>query len=285
MKAVAVAIIVYFVVALSGQKTTPYLTLRILDVGQGDAILMRLPDNQDILVDGGPDDRVSQQLGRYMPLGDRTIELLIISHNHADHIGGLKSILEQYEVKQIWISGAIHTTDRYLELLALIKEKQIPTIAVEVGQQHKIGPVELLTLYPPAGLVGQELEDQHDATIVLKVSYQQFCAILTGDINTGEQKHEPQILEFATKLEQSLDCQVLKVTHHGSASGSSLAFLKSVSPKVAVISVGANNRYGHPAPSVLQRLESIGASIYRTDRHGSVTVKTDGLKYWTNSAK
>lgn len=277
------AVITYLIVAISDQKTTPYLTLHFLDVGQGDAILMRLPDNQDILIDSGPDDRVNQRLGRYMPLGDRTIELLIISHNHADHIGGIKSILEQYEVKQIWISGAIHTTDRYLELLSLINEKQIPTITVETGQQHKIGPVELLTLYPPTGMVGRQLEDQHDATIVLKVSYQQFCTILTGDINTNKQQHEPQILELATRLEQSLDCQVLKVTHHGSASGSSLPFLTTVTPEVAVISVGAENRYGHPAPSALQRLESVGASIYRTDLHGSVTIKSDGQKYWTNS--
>lgn len=262
--------------------SSPRLTLRVQDIGQGDSIYLRTPGGEDILVDTGPDDRVLPELGRSMSLGDRTIELLIITHDHADHIGGLDSVLARYEVKRIWITGAIHTTDQYLKMLRLIKEKGVPTTTIKAGALTKAGGVELLVLHPVAEMTGQLPADQHDATIVTKVSYKQFCTLLTGDL---DETHEAIVLEVAKSLNQSLVCPVLKVTHHGSAHGSSNAFLEATKPKVAIISSGIENRYGHPATSALKRLQEIGATIYRTDLNGTVTVTTDGSQYWTKTER
>ena len=262
--------------------TSQKLSLHVLDIGQGDSIYIRLPTQEDVLIDAGPDDRVLSQLGKYMPIGDRTIELLIISHNHADHIGGLDRILKEYTVNRIWISGAIHTTAQYIENLKLLKEKRIPTTVVKAGSVNTVGDVEFLVLHPPTDMTGQNPEDQHDATVVIKLTYDHVCALLTGDLNAG---HEATIIKTATALNTSLNCSLLKVTHHGSIYGSSDAFLAAVKPKIAVISVGRENQYGHPSTFTLNRLKGIGAAIYRTDLQGTVSVTSDGTRFWTKTEK
>ncbi len=260
----------------------PRLTLRVMDVGQGDSIYVRLPNNDDILIDGGPDDRVLQELGRALPLGEREIELLIISHNHADHIGGLINVLQHYKVDQIWLSGAIHTTDQYLNLLKVIKEQKIPTTVVKAGSVSQRGETKLTVLHPPIDMTGQQPEDQHAATVVVKISWKDFCTLLTGDLNSDQ---EAAVIQAAESLHESLGCKVLKVTHHGSAYGSSVAFLNAVQPEIGIISVGRHNLYHHPAPSLLERLGQFGINIYRTDQDGTVTITTDGTNYWTKTAK
>ncbi len=269
-------------IGLQPAQTEPLLTMKVLDIGQGDSIYLRLPSKEDILIDGGPDDRVLTQLGQAMPFGDHQIELVIISHNHADHIGGLLAVLQRYQVKEIWLSGAIHTTDQYLQLLQLIKEKQIKTSVVKAGSLATYGGVHFLVLFPLTEMTGQQPEDQHDATVVVKVSWQQWCALLTGDLDI---RHEQMIIPAAASLNESLHCPILKVTHHGSAHGTSPAFLTAVQPEVGLISVGAKNMYHHPAPSLLERLRQAQVQTYRTDTNGTVTLTTNGLRYWTKTER
>lgn len=264
------------------QPTTPQLTMRVLDVGQGDAIYIKLPTGEDILIDAGPDDRVISQLGRYMNWFDRDIELAIVSHNHADHIGGFPAVMGRYRIQQLWISGAVHTAQLYLDFLTTVRHQAIPTTTVKAGDQVTIGPTNWLVLWPPQDMTGASPEDQHDATIVVKVSWQDWCLLLTGDLDAG---HEEKIHQIANNLQQSLECPVYKVTHHGSKYGSSEAFLAAIKPDLALISVGVKNRYGHPHQATLDRLTNSGAQIFRTDQQGTITVKTDGHSFWTSTAK
>ncbi len=258
------------------------LVFKVLDIGQGDSLYLQLPDKTDVVVDAGPDDRVLGQLGQAMPIGDREIELLVITHNHLDHIGGLPTILSHYKVDRIWLSDATYDTKEYAELMALLHQKLVPLTVVKMGDTTDFGPINFLVLHPPPGLAGVDPPDQHDATVALKVSYQHFCALLTGDLNFG---HERQIIDFANQNHVSLACPILKVAHHGSATATSEAWLQATRPEVAIISVGLHNLYHHPAPSTLKRLTDFGVRIFRTDRNGTVTVTSDGQHYWTKSEK
>ncbi len=254
------------------------LTLRVLDIGQGDSIYLRLPSHDDVLVDAGPDDRVLGQLGRYMPFADRTIELLIVSHNHQDHIGGLEAILSEYTVNHIWLSGATHPTQTFHELLSLIEAKNIPVTFVKAGDVNTIGDSELTVLHPPTTMVDRVPLDPHNATIVLKVSYKKICIILTGDI---EERHEVAVVDTVRQLAIPIECPVLKVTHHGSRYGTFKPFLEAVKPEVGLVSVGAKNRYGHPTTALLDRLKVAKVKVYRTDWQGTITVKSNGERYST----
>ncbi len=278
-------LILYLFSQLLVAQPTNLLALHVLDVGQGDSLYLRLPSQDDIVVDAGPDDRVLAALGPLMPLGDREIELLIISHNHSDHLGGAVNLLDRYKVKQVWLSGAIHTTDTYRQFLEKIKEQQIPTQVVKAGDTVNFGETQLLVLFPPTSMTGQLPDDQHDATVVVKIAYQQFCALLTGDLNTNQANHEATIIEIAHRLNQSLGCQALKVTHHGSGSGSTAAWLDEVKPQVALISAGAGNAYGHPAAPTLQRLKDRGIEIFRTDLQGTLSLTSNGTDFWTKTSK
>lgn len=278
----AIACLIICITTFLIKREPPQLVMRVLDVGQGDALYFRLPSGDDIVVDAGPDDRVLSQLGRYMPITDRTIELLIVSHNHQDHIGGLDEILGHYRVEHLWLSGAMHNTHAYKAVLQQIEAKRIPVTFVKAGDHTKVGDSELTVLHPPPGLINQAPEDAHDATIVFKLQYKQFCTIQTGDI---EERHEQYILQSAAQLTISLQCPVLKVTHHGSRFGTSEPFLDAVSPKTALISVGTKNRYGHPAQELLDRLAARQPTIYRTDLQGTITLRTNGIRYSTKTEK
>lgn len=258
------------------------LVFKTLDIGQGDALYLRLPSQDDIVIDAGPDDRILSQLGQAMPLGDREIELLIISHNHLDHIGGLPALLSRYKVDRVWLSGATNDTEIYQKVIATFKDLQVPITYVKAGDTTVTGDVTTTVLHPPEGVVNTNPEEQHDATVAMKIAYKSICLILTGDLN---EKHEVTILAVAKQLQLSLNCPILKVSHHGSKSSSTVAFLEAVQPKVATISVGEKNRYHHPTDETLERLKTIGANIYRTDQSGTITITTDGANYWTKTVK
>ncbi len=258
------------------------LRVSVLDIGQGDSIYLRLPDQEDVLIDTGADDRVLSQLGAQMPLGDREIELLILTHNHLDHIGGFLSLAKQYKINRIWLSGAIGDTVTYKKMREMIIEKKIPVTNVKAGDQLNLGETKLSILHPPSDAAGTLPKDQHAATIVTKIEFGSFCTLLTGDLNFQQ---EDESLAAATALHIAVDCPLLKVTHHGSSYGSSPSFLIAVKPKLAIISVGNHNLYHHPGAATLERLRQIGATLYRTDRNGTVTVTSDGTNYWTKTAR
>lgn len=246
------------------------LRVRMLDVGQGDSILIDTPGNQHVLIDGGPADDVVVQLARALVPPQR-LRLVVVSHNHQDHIGGLPAVLARYPVEEVWISGAIHTTEGYEQLLHAIQASGSAVQTVQAGYRLTIDQVQLLVLHPIKPMVGERPDNQHDSTVVVKVTYGAVSVLLTGDL---DMEHEQALIDHDRA---ALAASVLKVAHHGSQYGSTARFLQAVHPELAVISVGSDNRYGHPTAAVLERLDAQGIPVYRTDQRGTITITSDGI--------
>lgn len=261
------------------QAPDDLLHMYALNIGQGDAIYLRLPSGPDVLIDGGPNEQVLAELGEVMPLRDREIDLVIATHNHADHIGGLRDVLAAYRVKEIWVTGAVHTTNTFDKWRAAIEQEQkegATVVEVKAGTEKQFGDVTIKVLYPLETPHGVTPKEQHDATVVTKASYGEFDVLLTGD---AEARHEQAIVE---RYAPELDVEVFKVGHHGSTTSTTEAFLNTTTPKTAIISVGKGNKFGHPAPSILRRLREHQIETYRTDEQGRVEVVSDGETFWTN---
>ncbi len=270
--AIAVVIVLLFFLFYQ-QSQNKYLQLTFIDVGQGDAHVVRTPEGQVILIDGGPDRGILRKLGRILPWYERTIDLMILSHPHADHVTGLVHTLNRYEVKQVMLTGALHTTPEYLEFLSLIKDKKIPVISPHQGQLIKFaGGVTMDVFWPPFSYVGQKVGELNDTSIMNRVNYGTTSVLFTGDTPV---KNEGAILAAGYNVR----AQILKVAHQGSRTSSSPEFLKAVAPEYAVIPVGKGNRYGHPHKEVVERLKSLIPNVLRTDEEGYVRFRSDG-KMW-----
>lgn len=247
--------------------------ISVLDIGQGDAILLDTPHGQHILVDSGPSSATLGVLNQYLA-APRELRLVVASHNHADHIGGFPAIFAEYPVREVWLSGAITTSNVYLNWLKAIKTSSATTKAVSADIRETIDGVDLEVLHPPSSVEGSRLEDAHDGTVVIKASYGAVSILLTGDL---EDEHEVALLD---RNRIALGATILKVTHHGSKYASTESFLDAVHAKIAVISVGKDNKFGHPSQQTLDRLSKRNIPTYRTDLNGTVQFLTDGARLW-----
>jgi competence protein ComEC len=248
-----------------------------LDVGQGDAIFVTTPSGEQILVDGGPSDQVLVELGNHMPFWDRSLDLVILSHPHADHLTGLIEVARRYRIGALWLSGAVHTTPEFLSWLETIRDRDIPVETVLAGTEKTLGEVQLEVLYPPTDQTGIRPANQHEATVVVRLEHGAQTVLLTGDLESGEEKtlvetYCPDLHRPCPKLQADF----LKVPHHGSKSGLEPDFLAAVAPKAAAISSGFKNPYGHPHVSILERLKSLNILTYRTDLNGTIELRADG---------
>jgi competence protein ComEC len=249
------------------------LKIYFLDVGQGDAIFIEAPNGNQVLTDGGPDNAILQKLGETMPFYDKGIDMVISTHSDADHVTGLIEVLERYEVEHIVYSNIVRNSalyDAWQE--AVVKEEAIIVDPV-AGKIIDLGNGSILTLTHPAGsLAGKVVEKTNNDSVVLMLKYGETEILLTGDI---EAKAERKIILNGAEL----DADILKIAHHGSKTSTTEEFLYEISPEVAVIQVGAKNRYGHPTQEVLSRLENFGIKYYRTDTDGDIKVVSDGANY------
>lgn len=253
------------------------LHVSFLDVGQGDAILIQTPSRQDILVDGGPGSQaISSELGKRLPFWDRTIELVVLTHEHTDHLNGLLEVLQRYRVRQVLYLDTDEDSPQWQEWLTLIQEKGIKSTYAQAGQIITLGAeamtIEVINPKPDSSL------PVADNGIVLRICDGDISFLLTSDIT------EEAEFEIITRRE-NLNSTVLKVSHHGSNYSSCTEFLAVVNPKLAVISVGADNNYGHPGEETIERLShEIGLeNIYRTDENGTVEFITDGERLWVKT--
>jgi competence protein ComEC len=213
-------------------------------------------------MDMGP--RVECYLKEY---GVKDLDLVVATHPHEDHIGGLPTILNDFIVRQILDSGQEHTAPSFDTYLNLIDRKNIPFAAAERGQDIDLDPgLKIEVLSPP---VAQLLNNLNENSVVLKVTYNNVSFLFMGD--AGKEAEDSLLAS-----RYNLDADVLKVSHHGSNSGTSLAFLNAVTPAVSVIEVGESNDYGHPTRKTLAALQSTGSAIYRTYLDGNIVVTTDG---------
>lgn len=242
------------------------LRVHFIDVGQGDSALIQCPDGSTILIDGGPMNAYPHLIKYLKAAGVEKIDLLIATHPDGDHIGGLLKVLKTFPVATVLDSGKEHTTltyKRYLEAIKSLPETEFKL--GRAGNRFPFGEVELLIVHPGPRLS----KDNNDCSIVAKLTYGEDSFLFTGD---AEKKAEAEILGRGFRLKSS----VLKVGHHGSRSSTSTRFLGSVSPRSAVISVGKNNRYGHPTEEVMRSLEQRRVELYRTDLQGTILMLSNG---------
>jgi len=245
--------------------------LWFFDIGQGDAALFDLPDQQQVLIDGGPNASIVARLGRAMPLSDKNIELIIVTHNDADHLSGILEVIKHYQVGKIWVNGASHTTQTYKKFMELVDERNIPLETVVAGAVAEFGPLKGIAIFPLKSVAGQLPQSQNDFSIVTLWQYSRYSILLTGDIEVDQERE---------LLERNLIPQttILKIAHHGSQTSSSVEFLKAARPELAVISAGRNNRYGHPHAAVLERLAELSVPALRTDQDRSIR-----FQFWADS--
>lgn len=248
------------------------LHVSFLDVGQGDAVLIQTAQGHDILVDGGPDHAaVTRVLGRKMPFWDRRIDMLVLTHPHSDHLAGLIEVLRRYRVQRVLQPAAEYESPMYDEWLRLVEEKGVAVSTAREGLRITSGDGLIIeVLGPDRGLL-QHRADADDLATVLRVRRGRVSFLLTADIGREAEA------ALATRR-TTLGSTVLKVGHHGSATSTSPAFLATVEPVAAVISVGGDNRFGHPDEEVTARLDdALGPDlVYRTDRHGTIEFITNG---------
>jgi len=275
-------LLILAVLATTAAAAMPDDKLRVsfLDVGQGEAILIQ-KGSQQVLVDGGPSPQaLSMELGEKMPFWDRTIELVVLTHPHADHITGLVEALKRYRVERVLYPESDYGLPICREWLGLIGEKDIEGTIAQAGQEIELGDgVTMKLLNPPAKPLSGTNSDINNNSVVLNLSAGEVSFLLTGDI---EREAEFGLIARGSDLSGT----VLKVGHSGSKTSTTLDFLAAVNPGVAVISVGENS-YGHPHGEVIDRLEeALGAeNIYRTDEQGTIEFITDGERLWVRVNK
>lgn len=248
-----------------GQLTVVYF----IDVGQGDAILIRTP-TQNVLVDGG--ERGATVVDYLRSQGVNSLDLMIGTHPHADHIGGLINVMQAIPVKEVIDPAVIHTTKTFEDYLTIIDQKDIKFTEGRAGMARDLGGGATMQILHPSAPSGTHL---NDASIVVKLTFGRVSFMLTGD---AEQAGEAQILNRGYDLKST----ILKAGHHGSRTSTTRAFLNAVTPEAAVIMCAANNSYGHPHEETLQKLATAGVDIYRTDIHGTIIITTDGRTYQVN---
>ena len=261
------------------------------DVGQGDTILIITPDGKQILVDGGLGSKVVDCLSSHMPFWDRSVEMVINTHPQQDHLEGLVSVLEKYEVGMIATNGVVNSTNLYGQWEKAVKKEEGPKgtegskgtkgakmytakagdkLILDQGSAYsRVAPLTMEVLWPPADKIEnwqkEPPKDLNVSSIIVRISYGPpaggFCAYLTGDI-------PKEILETVADKQ----CQILKVTHHGSKTGTNEQLLAKIKPKIAVIQVGKNNRFGHPHKEVLDLLASRNIKVLRNDLSGTIEV-------------
>lgn len=247
------------------------LTVHFIDVGQGDAMLLKTKEKA-ILLDAG--DWRGQEVVSYLRReGIDTLDLVVGSHEHADHIGQMTQVLNEYKVKEVWLTGNQTTSQLFENLLQTILEKDIAYHEPRAGEHYQIGDMQIEVLHPE-----QLTGDLNNDSLVLKLTYGTVSFLFTGD---AERQAEDRMLQGA----QNLEATILKIGHHGSDTSTTPSFLQAVNPEVAIISVGANNAYGHPSQSVIDLLHQQGIDLYATKSHGHIKVITDGKDYHITTDK
>lgn len=288
----AVVTIVLIILALLGIiGLTPEagkLKIIYFDVNQGDAAYIRTAGGQDILIDAGPSDVILSKLGEAMPFYDRTLDIIILSHPHADHSTGLVGVLNNYSVRQVYLTGVVHTSSEYLEFLKLLKNHpEIEKIKIDHRFNVDLGnETELQFLYPDFDVAAATAikiypflkENLNNTSVVVRLVAGDQSFLFLGDIEKDVEAYlltsqsRSISVQSATGDFSWLKSTVIKIPHHGSKTSSTIPFLTAVSPQTAVISVGAGNSFGHPSPIVLKRLSDLKIKTLRTDLEGDIVI-------------
>jgi competence protein ComEC len=246
------------------------LSVFFLDVGQGDAILIKAPGGNKMLIDAGPDRAVLKGLSSSIPFYDRNIEMILATHPDADHIGGFPAVLERYEVKSVIEPGTSSDTRIFESFEKALEYERAERIIARRGMEVDLGGGAVLTiLFPDRDVSGV---DSNDASVVGKLQFGETSFLLTGDAPI-------KIEEYLVSIDgENLKSDVLKAGHHGSKTSTSEIFVNAVSPEYVIISAGKDNKYGHPHQEALETLKSSQAKILSTYELDTILIKSDGNK-------
>ncbi|MEN6338895.1 MAG: ComEC/Rec2 family competence protein [Clostridiaceae bacterium] len=249
------------------------LVVTFLDVGQGDCIFLRSPSGNTLLVDGGPESASQTVLDFLDSQGVVGLDVVIASHLHADHIGGLISVIDTYPVGVFYDPPFDAESETYYQLLDALNENNVTVLSPLASSNSLIDwddDVEIRIL-SPYGIDYGKVDDFNDTSYILRVTYQNTSLLLTGDATQVAEK-----LALKALPNSYFQADVLKVGHHGSSDSTGTKFLDTVNPSIAIISCGVNNEYGHPDQALLDRLTERNITVYRTDQDGTITLLLDG---------
>ena len=251
--------------------TTGSLVVYFLDIGQGDATLICTPDGNDILIDGGPSDSLIKKLGQYLPFYDRTIEMIVLTHPDSDHVTGLVEAVRRYKVEKILLTQVLSDTASYNKFLAEVAKHDIAVEVISEPQKVDLGGGVIFDiLYPIESFENKVVESTNNTSITGQLIYVSTTIMLTGDL---------EIEEDLVARGLNLKSDIYHVGHHGSNNANDLSFVAAVDPEYAIISVGKNNRYGHPNYRTLKNLSKVEAEIIRTDELGDIIMASDGYSW------
>lgn len=236
--------------------------MNFLDVGQGDATLLKFPNSGKFLIDAGSNRSILNQLGDSLGFFDKKIDVFILSHANLDHYGGLFGVLERYQPKVFVYSGADSSSETFKNLMTLIKNRGIIITVLKSGDKIKIGNNNMNILSPEDNMVFSE-KNLNDSSLIIKLEINGFKTLFLGDAGCS----------FLNKLKRDWRADILKISHHGSKNGTNTDLLALIKPQIALIGVGLNNSYHHPTDTVINLLKDFGVKIFRTDQNGSISIK------------
>lgn len=243
------------------QEVSTNLEVYYLDVGQADSIFIQ-NNGESMLIDAGNNEDGELLVRYFQDLNVKDFKYVVGTHPHEDHIGGLDDIIKNFEIGTIYMPDAITTTATFVDVLDAMEEKNMTYTVPKIGETFSLGEAQIKVIY-----TGTDTSDLNNTSIVLKLTFGNTSFLFTGDATSDTEKNI---------MDQDIQVDVLKVGHHGSKYSSTEAFLDTVSPKYAIISVGSGNSYGHPADSTLMKLQTRNIEIYRTDELGTILVTSDG---------
>ncbi len=257
-----------------------YLDIYILDVGQGDSILIKTPKNHWAIIDAGRDRSSINEISNFMPITNTELVFLMASHPDGDHIGGMPDILSLFSPELTFIFKNSKETETFLELKDSLESLQNAHLTLE--DDFKIEDISFNVIWPDENLNTYKIENVNNASYGLEIEFGDFTFLTMGDL---ESEYELRALGDV----KSNDIDAFKLSHHGSQTSSSIEVLDKINPKVSFISSGENNPYGHPSPEVLDNLNQLNLSYYRTDIEGTIHIRTTGegdfmVKTTTDSA-
>ena len=244
------------------------IEIHFIDVGQGDGALIKTPAG-NVIIDSGPKSQSNSFIKYLKDQGVEKIEYAIFTHPHEDHMGSAQFVLDEFEVGRVIMNDRITTSQYFESALDTIERNDIDVVCAKVGDVYRLGDLKMTVIAPNSSKYGTN--DANNSSIMIYLEYGDTSVIFTGD---AEKESEYEVVnKYGAGM---LDCDLLKIAHHGSTSSNTAAFLACVTPEYAVISVGADNSYGHPEQEVLERLEGRGIIYYTTENEGSIVFVSDG---------
>ncbi len=254
------------------------LIVTILDVGQGDSILIETPSGRKMLVDAGEKKMGERVVVPFLrKKGISKLDMVVLTHPHEDHVGGLPAVLDNIRVDTVLDPGFIYRSKSYQRFLDLIERNKIKYHLARAGQVIDFAQVKAQILHPTSAFLEGEDCNINSSSVVFRMHYGKFSMLFTGD---NEKEGEERILESCIN---SLPSTILKVGHHGSRTSTSALFLEAVNPEIAVISCGKHNKFKHPHKATLEKLK--GKGNFRTDRDGAIIIKSDGKRFSVKTSK